>query len=146
MKHNIGGRDVEIYPEPTVRMVEMVIVYDEKLTQEKLAQYIPDLSELSEGDKKKEINQLINERVQANPEMMISFAAKLEHIQKRRGMEERIKTIMLVTGLAPAELYDLPINSLYEKCHEVLGGMASDFFLNYLTNSDSKQTPTRTQS
>jgi len=146
MKHNIGGRDIEIYPEPTVRTVEMVITYDEKLTQEKLAQYVPDLSELSEEDKKKEINQLINERVQANPEMMTSFAAKLEHIQKRRGMEERIKTIMLVTGLTSVELHDLPINSLYKKCHEILGGTASDFFLEYLMNSDSKKIHTGSQS
>jgi hypothetical protein len=146
MKLNISGQDIEIYPEPTVRTVEMVIAYDEKLTHDRLKQYIPDLSELSEEDKKKEINQLIQERTQKDPEMMTSFASRLEHIQKRRATEEQVKTIMLVTGIPYTELQDMPLNSLYKKCHEVLGGTAGDFFAGLLTSSDSKPTPTKRES
>ena len=137
MKHNIGGRDIEIYLEPTVRTVEMVIAYDEKLTQDRLKQYIPDLSELTEEDKKKEINQLIQERIQKDPDMMTSFASRLEHIQKRRATEEQTKTIMLVTGMTPAEIMDIPLKTLYTKCHEVLGGTAGDFFAELQTSSAS---------
>jgi hypothetical protein len=146
MKLNISGRDIEIYPEPTVRTVEMVVAYDEKLTQDRLKQYIPDLSDLSEEDKKKEINQLIRERTQKDPEMMTSFASKLEHIQKRRAIEEQVKTIMLVTGMTPAEIIDMPLKTLYMKCHEVLGGTAGDFFAELQTSLDSKPIPTRSQS
>ncbi len=146
MKLNIGGRDIEIYPEPTVRTVEMVIAYDEKLTQGRLKQYIPDLSELSEEDKKKEINQLIQERIQKDPDMMTSFASRLEHILKRRATEEQIKTIMLVTGMTPLEIMDLPLKTLFAKCRDVLGGTAGDFFAESLTSLDSKQTLTKSQS
>lgn len=116
MEFQIAGRTFELRAEPLTEDVEKVIEYDQEIIFSAV-----DLENLSDEDRQKDVTVLLTQNLLKNPARMKKYLAQ----QK---IMEPVKTIMLVTGLSPKELREIPLLSLYLKCKEVLGGNASDFF------------------
>jgi len=108
--------DIKFNEEPLTKDVEKVLKFDQKLMLS-----VIDVGKLTEEEKKKDITEVITNKLIENPEKMSEYLTK----QK---MATPIKTVMLVTGLTEREIQGMPIRPLYKKCVEVLGGNVDDFF------------------
>lgn len=123
-------RKYELHKDPTVRASKNVTAYDNKL---KLA-YI-DLSILTEEDMKKSIDEIREAQFKSKPLLLAEYDSEVVHA-------ETIRTIMLCTEMTEIEVQSVPIEILFEKCYEIMGGTASDFFLRRMKSLMSKRTRT----
>lgn len=127
MKWEYDGREYDLHKDPTLKAVEAVTVFDTML---KLA-YI-DLSILSPEDMEKPVDVVLDQQLRSKPLLLAQHEAKL-------ALAEHIRTVMLCTGLSESELQDTPLDVLFDKCYEVMGGTASDFFGRSMKNLLAKK-------
>jgi len=123
------GRVYKLHKDPTLAAVEAVTVFDNLL---KLA-YI-DVSILTEDDLKRPVDEILDQQLKTKPLLLAQHDSKV-------ALSEPIRTVILCTGLSEMELQDAPLHVLFEKCCEVMGGTASDFFLKFMKSLISKRMP-----
>lgn len=126
--------EYELNKDPTVRAVEQVLKFDQMMTLSYL-----DTANLSEEDKKKEIGKMLQEKILGDRILMAKYLAEQQ-------IAEPVRTIMLCTGEEYEAVQEMPLRPLFDKCIEVMGGTASDFFSEFLKSSQSRKTPTTTAS
>jgi len=115
----IEGKKYTFHKDPTLAAVEKVMVFDELLR----IGFI-DFSMMKPEDMEKSSEVVLQEQGKTKPRILAQYYAKL----KLSGV---LKTVMICTGLDENELQDAPLKSLFEESVKVMGGTASDFFLDF---------------
>ncbi len=127
----IEDREYSFFKEPTFAAAENVTVFDELL---KLS--FIDMSILKPEDMARNPDDILKEQLKGR---------RLAEYRAKCLMSDTIRTVMLCTGLTEEELQDAPIKSLFTKSCEVLGGTATDFFLDFNMISQHQLTLTKTR-
>lgn len=131
MKEIIDDTEYTFHKEPTFAAAENVTVFDELLK----ISFI-DLSVLTPADHARNPDDILREQLKGK---------RLAEYRAKCLMSNTIRTVMLCTGLTEEELQDAPIKTLYARSCEVMGGTATDFFLDFGKISQAQLTLTKTR-
>jgi len=141
LKFTFGGQELNLSP----RVKHKYVRRAQNLMTEWMLQNIDMTSILNAGGKEEaSMNELLHTAIMEKP----NLAIEIQDIENSIILDQ---TIMLASGLdypvlvgLKEEAYEDEYIELYEKCSELLGGNANDFFEVYLTGSTPKQRKTRT--